>query len=171
MAVFLTKNAPGLRTSPVKRGYWIVHRVLGQEIPPPPPVVPQLPQDESTSDLPIRDMLARHRANPVCASCHTKMDPLGFSLENYDAVGAWRNGYAGQVVDASAVLPDGTQFEGPRGLQGILLARKVNRAVDAKFPDNTESNWKLGVYAVGRATQIRRMRAPRPQVERGATVA
>jgi len=66
MAVFLTQTSPGLRTSPVKRGYWVVHKVLGEVIPPPPPVVPELPQDEAKSELPLRDMLARHRANPVC---------------------------------------------------------------------------------------------------------
>jgi len=83
MAVFLTQNSPGLRTSPVKRGYWVVRRVLGETIPPPPPVVPELPADEAKSDLPIRDMLARHRANPVCAGCHAKFDVFGLAFEGY----------------------------------------------------------------------------------------
>ncbi len=86
--------------------------------------MPTLNEAKNGKTLTIRQQMEQHRANPVCASCHTKMDPLGFSLENYDAVGKWRTGYAGQLVDASAVLPDGTKFEGPNGLQGILLARK-----------------------------------------------
>src|SRR5260221_11445737 len=80
MAVFLTQNSPGLRTSPVKRGYWVVRRVLGEVIPPPPAVVPELPNDEAKSDLPIRDMLARHRENKVCASCHARFDTVGLAF-------------------------------------------------------------------------------------------
>jgi hypothetical protein len=94
-----------------------------------------------------------HRANPVCASCHTKMDPLGFSLENYDAVGAWRSGYAGQLVDASAVLPDGTKFEGPKGLQDILLSRK-----DQFIEAMTE---RLMTYALARGVESYDMPAVR----------
>jgi mono/diheme cytochrome c family protein len=83
MAVFLTQNSPGLRTSPVKRGNWVVQRVLGIRVPPPPPVVPELPSDESKSDLPVREMLAKHRANPVCAACHSKFDSFGLAFEGY----------------------------------------------------------------------------------------
>src|SRR5207253_4634776 len=84
MAVFLTKNAPGLRTSPVKRGYWVVRRVLGEEIPPPPPTVPELPQDEAKlGDLTLPQLLARHRADKSCAACHRRFDAIGLVFENF----------------------------------------------------------------------------------------
>ena len=92
MSVFLTKNAPGLRTSPVKRGYWIVHRLLGEYIPPPPPNVPVLPTDETKlGDLTLRETLAQHRANPACASCHAKFDSFGLAFEGYGPVGETRD--------------------------------------------------------------------------------
>ena len=99
--------------------------------------MPSLDDAKNGKTMTVREQMELHRNNPVCASCHTKMDPLGFSLENYDAVGEWRTGYAGQLVDASAVLPDGTKFDGPAsGLQGILLSpqgpvrRSPDRAAD-----------------------------------------
>ena len=101
----------------------------------------------------LRQQMEKHRENAVCASCHTKMDPLGFSLENYDAVGAWRTGYAGQKVDASAVLPDGTAFDGPTGLQNILLSRK-DQFVEAM----TE---RLMTYALSRGLESYDMPAVR----------
>src|SRR5262249_16008059 len=79
MAVFLTKNAPGLRTSPVKRGYWVVRQVLGEKIPAPPPQVPELPADEAKLDLPLREALARHRADKACAGCHERFDSFGLA--------------------------------------------------------------------------------------------
>jgi mono/diheme cytochrome c family protein len=120
----LTVTSYNDRTSVVLRGKWILENLLAAPPPPPPPNVPALDAAKNGKQLTVREQMELHRSNPVCASCHTKMDPLGFSLENYNAVGAWRAGYAGQKVDASAVLPDGTQFDGPQGLQGILLARK-----------------------------------------------
>ena len=120
----LTVTSYNNRTSVVLRGKWILENILAAAPPPPPPDVPTLNEAKNGKAMTIRQQMEVHRANPVCASCHTKMDPLGFSLENYDAVGKWRTGYAGSVVDASAVLPDGTKFEGPKGLQGILLSRK-----------------------------------------------
>jgi hypothetical protein len=90
MAVFLTQNSPGLRTSPVKRGYWVVRRVLGEVIPPPPPSVPELPQDEAKIDLPLREMLAKHREDPGCASCHARFDSFGLVFEGYGPVGEAR---------------------------------------------------------------------------------
>ena len=80
MAAFLTQNAPGLRTSPVKRGYWVARRVLGEVIPPPPPTVPELPSDEAKMDLPLREMLAKHRSNPACSSCHARFDSFGLDI-------------------------------------------------------------------------------------------
>ena len=87
MSVFLTHNSPGLRTSPVKRGFWVVRRVLGEVIPPPPPVVPELPEDEAKTDLPLRDMLAQHRENPLCSACHERFDSFGLAFEGFGPVG------------------------------------------------------------------------------------
>ncbi len=113
MAVFLTKNAPGLRTSPVKRGYWVVKNVLGEQIPPPPPVVPELPADEAKMDLPLRQMLERHRANPSCAACHARFDSFGLALETFDPVGRRRTqDLGGRTVDARATFPGGVDGEG-----------------------------------------------------------
>src|SRR5204863_4774963 len=88
MSVFLTKNAPGLRTSPVKRGYWVVRRLLGEYIPPPPPTVPALPNDEvKLGDLTLRETLARHRQDKSCAGCHVHFDAIGLVFEGYGPVG------------------------------------------------------------------------------------
>ena len=141
----LTVTSYDDRTSVVLRGKWILENLLAAPPPPPPPNVPSLDDVKKGKQLTVREQMELHRANPTCASCHVKMDPLGFSLENYDAVGAWRTGYAGQKVDASAVLPDGTQFEGPQGLQGILLAHK-DQFVEA-FTE------KFLTYALGRGLE------------------
>jgi hypothetical protein len=145
MAVFLTQNAPGLRTSPVKRGYWVARRVLGEVIPPPPPVVPELPSDEAKLDLPLRDVLAQHRSNPACASCHARFDAFGLTLENYGPVGETRTtDLAGHPVDTRASFPGGTQGKGLAGLQAYI---QRNREQD--FLDNFSR--KLLVYALGRS--------------------
>ncbi len=145
MAVFLTQNAPGLRTSPVKRGYWVARRVLGEVIPPPPPVVPQLPNDEAKLDLPLRDVLAQHRSNPACAGCHARFDAFGLTLENYGPVGETRTkDLAGHPVDTQASFPGGSQGDGLSGLQAYIHA---NREKD--FLDNFSR--KLLVYALGRS--------------------
>ncbi len=152
-ASILTVTSYNNRTSVVLRGKWILENILAAAPPPPPPNVPQLNDAKNGKTMTIREQMEMHRANPVCASCHTKMDPLGFSLENFDAVGAWRNAYAGQLVDASAVLPDGTKFAGPQGLQDILLARK-QQFVEA-FTE------KLMTYALGRGLEAYDMPAVR----------
>src|SRR5439155_19051133 len=91
MSVFLTANSPGLRTSPVKRGYWVVRRVLGERIPPPPAVVPDLPHDEKNlGNLTLREVLARHRENKSCATCHARFDSFGLVFEGYGPVGERR---------------------------------------------------------------------------------
>ena len=135
MAVFLTENSPGLRTSPVKRGNWVVRRVLGEAIPPPPPVVPELPSDEAKSDLPMRDMLARHRANPVCAACHARFDSFGLAFEGYGPVGEARTkDLGGRPVDANAVFPGGSQgagFEGVRDLHPRASPERVPATISA----------------------------------------
>jgi mono/diheme cytochrome c family protein len=149
----LTVTSYNNRTSVVLRGKWILENLLAAAPPPPPPLVPSLDDAKNGKTMTVREQMEMHRKNPVCASCHTKMDPLGFSLENYDAVGAWRTGYAGQKVDASAVLPDGTQFDGPTGLQNILLTRK-DQFVEAM----TE---RLMTYALARGVESYDMPAVR----------
>lgn len=148
MAVFLTQNAPGLRTSPVKRGYWVARRVLGEVIPPPPPVVPELPHDESKTDLPVRDLLVRHRANPVCASCHARFDSLGLTFENYGPVGNRRTkDLAGRTVDTHATFPGGGEGD---GLEGLLNYIRGHREKD--FVNSLSD--KMLVYALGRSLLI-----------------
>jgi hypothetical protein len=145
MAAFLTQNAPGLRTSPVKRGYWVVRRVLGETIPPPPATVPELPSDEAKLDLPLRDMLAKHRENQVCASCHARFDSLGLALEGYGPIGERRTkDLAGHTVDTKAVFPGGNQGSGFEGIQSYI---RQHRQQD--FLDNF--NRKLLAYALGRS--------------------
>jgi hypothetical protein len=120
----LTVTSYDNRTSIVRRGKWILDNLLAAPPPPPPPDVPDLKEPEHGKAMTVRQQMELHRASPVCASCHNKMDPLGLALENYDAIGAWRVKDSGLPVDASAVLPDGTQFDGPSGLQDILMSRK-----------------------------------------------
>lgn len=148
MAVFLTNSSPGLRTSPVKRGYWVVHRVLGETIPPPPAVVPELPSDEAKSDLPLRDMLAQHRANPVCAGCHARFDVFGLAFEGYGPTGEARTkDLAGRTVDTSATFPGGVQGSGLEGVQAFI---RDHRQKD--FEDGISR--KLLSYALNRSLQL-----------------
>jgi len=131
MAVFLTQSSPGLRTSAVKRGYWVVRRVLGEVIPPPPPVVPELPQDEAKTDAPLRDVLAQHRANPVCAGCHARFDTFGLAMEGYGPVGDKRSkDLAGRPVDTSATFPGGYEGSGLRGVQAYIKEKRQNDYLD-----------------------------------------
>ncbi len=119
----LTVTSYATRTSPVIRGHWILKNLLGTPPPPPPPDVPALEDNTVSASLPMRERLAEHRANPACASCHDVMDPVGFSLEHFDAVGRWRTMEEGRPVDASGGLPDGSEFAGVEGLEQGLLAR------------------------------------------------
>ncbi len=145
MAVFLTQNAPGLRTSPVKRGYWLTKRVLGENIPPPPASVPELPGDEAKSDLPLRDMLVKHRENPNCAGCHARFDSLGLAFEGYGPIGEKRSlDLAGRPVDTRANFPDGSQGA---GFDGVLNYVNVKREKD--FEENLCR--KLLAYGLGRS--------------------
>ena len=141
----LTVTSYENRTSVVLRGKWILDNLLAAPPPPPPPDVPPLDAVPGGAKLTLREQMEIHRKNPVCASCHSKMDPLGFSLENFDAVGAWRATTTGKPVDPSGVLPDGTKFSGPAGLQGVLLARK-DQFVEA-FTE------RLMIYALGRGVE------------------
>jgi hypothetical protein len=119
----LTISSYANRTSPVLRGKWILENLLGSPPPPPPPDVPQLRDPESGKPMSVRERLAEHRKNAVCASCHRVMDPPGFALENYDAVGRWRTTEGGVPIDASGSFPGGASFAGPLGLQQALLNR------------------------------------------------
>jgi hypothetical protein len=150
------------RTSPVVRGKWILENLLGTPPPPPLPNVGDLKTTNGTGAvLSMRERLAQHRANPVCAGCHSMMDPLGLALENYDATGKWRTrNESAQPIDASAVLPDGTAFDGPRGLEAALLARS-----DRFLSTLTE---KLLTYALGRGTEYYDMPAVRGIVREAA---
>jgi hypothetical protein len=148
MAVFLTQNSPGLRTSPVKRGNWVVQRVLGIRIPPPPPVVPELPSDESKMDLPVRDMLAKHRQNPVCAACHARFDSFGLAFEGYGPVGGARTkDLAGRPVDTAVTYPGGVQGVGFEGLQTFIREFRQK-----EFLNNLSR--KLLSYSLNRSLQL-----------------
>ncbi|WP_406697087.1 DUF1592 domain-containing protein [Singulisphaera sp. Ch08] len=119
----LTVTSYATRTSPVIRGKWILENLLGTPIPPPPANVPALKDNTVSSTLSVRERLAEHRANIACASCHNLMDPVGFALENYDAVGRWRTVEEGKPTDSTGGLPDGSQFAGVTGLEQALLNR------------------------------------------------
>ncbi len=134
------------RTSPTIRGKWLLENILAAPMPAPPPNIPAL--ESSNKDgkpLTVREMLEMHRANPTCASCHKSMDPLGLSLENFDAIGQWRTTDAGRAIDASGVLLDGTKVNGPRELRQALVARKTQFA--------TAVTEKLLTYALGRGLE------------------
>jgi len=141
-ALLLAQSDPS-RTNVPRRGNFIAGAILGTPSPPPPPNIPEL-EELHTSDKPmtLRERLAVHRSNPQCASCHDKMDPLGFGFENYDATGAWRDSEVGKPVDASGVLPSGATFTGPVELKDILISRKDD------FAKTLAS--QLLIYALGR---------------------
>jgi Protein of unknown function (DUF1592)/Protein of unknown function (DUF1588)/Protein of unknown function (DUF1585)/Protein of unknown function (DUF1587)/Protein of unknown function (DUF1595) len=135
------------RTSPTIRGKWLLENLLGVPIPPPPPGVNTDLEDHDQSGkvLTVREQMTRHRNNPVCASCHAQMDPLGFALENFNAIGAWRSAEANQPIDASGVLPNGAKFQGPAELRSILLSQPE------QFVQTVTE--KLFTYALGRGLE------------------
>jgi hypothetical protein len=156
----LTLTSHATRTSPVLRGKWILDNLLGTPPPPAPPDVPALKEhDESEALQTVREQLAEHRASPACASCHKIMDPLGFALEHFDAVGTWRSHEAGEPIDASGTLADGTIVDGAIALRRALLSRPtviVGTMVE-----------RLLTYAIGRGLDERDMPSVRAIV-RGA---
>jgi hypothetical protein len=145
-ASILTVTSYADRTSPVIRGKWVLTNIVGSPPPPPPPNVPPLNENASASKvLTMRERMAAHRANQPCAGCHRLMDPVGFSLENYDAVGRWRNSEEDAPIDASGNLPDGGQFAGVAGLRQALLSHPelfVNTLTE-----------KLLTYGIGRGLE------------------
>jgi hypothetical protein len=159
----LTVTSYAHRTSPVLRGRWVLENLLGAPPPPPPADIPALKEngEGGASPTSVRERLEAHRANPTCASCHARMDPLGFALENFDAIGRWRDtDESGKVVDASGVLPDGTAFRGPAEFRRALLSRQ------REFVGTLTE--KLLTYALGRGLEPYDMPAVRAIVRRSA---
>jgi len=146
-ASILTVTSYPNRTAPTIRGKWVLEQLLGTPPPPPPPNVPSLKDDASTKTLTMRQRMEQHRANPTCAVCHRMMDPLGFSLENFDGLGRWREsaGVGTGPIDSSGVLPDGTTFDGPAGLREVLVGKR-----DLFVETFTE---RLLTYALGRGVE------------------
>ena len=146
----LTVTSYATRTSPVIRGNWVLENIIGTPPPPPPADVPSLDENKVDANLSMRDRLAAHRANPACASCHDLMDPVGFSLENFDAVGRWRDFENGSPIDVSGGLPDGRIFAGVDKLEKGLLERpelfvKTLTKKLVKIPAQRAGHW-FGVY-------------------------
>ncbi len=123
MGAVLVNTSYPRRTSPVLRGRWLLEDLLGSHVPPPPPNVPALEATTSEKTLTLRQRLEEHRTKPECAACHNRMDPLGFGLENFDALGRWRQMDAGIEIDASGKLPSGEAFSGATELKALILAR------------------------------------------------
>lgn len=123
-ASVLTVTSMPTRTSPVLRGLWVLENLLASHPPPPPPDVPALEAADIDPNATMREKLNKHREDASCASCHDRIDPLGFGLENYNAIGKWRTEDQGKPVDSSGVLPDGTSFDGPAALKEVLMERK-----------------------------------------------
>jgi hypothetical protein len=142
MPAVLAVSSYPYRTSPVLRGAWILESILGTPPPPPPGEVPALEKQASSEPKSVREMLTQHRANPACAGCHSRIDPLGFALENYDFIGRWRDTDAEKPIDNRGELPDGTVVAGPQSLKTALLDRKE------LFVRNLTA--KLLGYALGR---------------------
>jgi uncharacterized protein DUF1592/uncharacterized protein DUF1588/uncharacterized protein DUF1587/uncharacterized protein DUF1585/uncharacterized protein DUF1595 len=144
-AAILTASSFPNRTSPVLRGKWILDNILDAPPPPPPPDVPNLDEKAVGSSASLRQQLEAHRTNPVCNACHASMDPLGFGLENFDAIGRWRTKDGNFPIDATGKLPNGKTFDGPEGLKQILLS---DQSVFTKCLAE-----KLLTYALGRGLE------------------
>ncbi len=148
MASVLATQSGASRTSPVLRGTFVLETLLGWRVPAPPPDVPELPDHAADAGLSVRELIERHRAVPECARCHDKIDPYGFALERFDALGRWRERDAnGRPLDTRVALPDGTAFEGLPGLRGLLLGDR-REAFQRTFAR------KLLGYALGRGVVL-----------------
>ncbi len=147
-ATTLAKMSGASRTSPILRGNWISEFILGEKLPRPPKDVPQLPQDEATETLTVRELTEKHTSDPRCASCHAKIDAFGFSLEQFDAIGRWRErDLGGRLIDAKAKVADGTQIDGLAGLRDYLVTKRRDAFL-------TQFNRKLLGYALGRSVML-----------------
>ena len=144
-ASILTVTSNPTRTSPVKRGKWILEQILGTPPPPPPPDVPELMADEEKLKGSLREKMVKHRENPSCASCHNRMDPLGFGFENFDAIGAWRDKDGEYAVDSSGTLPGGQTFTSPKELKAVLKTKET------AFTQCLSE--KMLTYAIGRGVE------------------
>ena len=153
--ILVATNTYPNRTSPVKRGVWLLENILGSPPPAPPPNVPPFPEEQTGKVLTVRERTENHRKNPVCAACHAKIDPLGFAMENFDAIGQWRDRdrEAGVPIDASGQLPDGSKFNGPVELRNLMVGR------EAAFAGTVTK--KLLTYALGRGVEYYDMPAVR----------
>ncbi|MDA8743235.1 DUF1592 domain-containing protein [Rubripirellula amarantea] len=143
-ASVLTVTSNPTRTSPVKRGKWILDNLLGTPPPPAPPNIPELEKSKLVGTL--RERMEQHRDNPACAACHNMMDPLGFAMENFDAVGAWRTREGRDEIDASGKMPDGTEFSGVEDLRKLLSTTRRDQFVRCLTD-------KMMIYAIGRGTE------------------
>jgi hypothetical protein len=149
MGSVLTKQSEAARTSPILRGNWLVDTLLGEKLPKPPPNVPRLPDDETSGDgLTVRQLVEKHTRIPECAVCHQRIDPFGFALERYDAIGRWRDKDAGgKAIDTRVKLRDGTQFEGVDGLRNYVLTQRRDEFL-------RHFCRKLLGYALGRSVML-----------------
>jgi hypothetical protein len=141
----LTVSSYSTRTSVVLRGKWVLENLLNAPVPPPPPNVPLLDEAKVGSAASLRESMEQHRANPICASCHSRMDPIGFGLENFDAVGQWRTKDGTFPIDASGSLTNGTKFSGPAELTDVLA--KQPQAFAGAITE------KMLTYALGRGLE------------------
>jgi len=143
-ATLATTSFPN-RTSPVRRGVWVLEQVLGDRIPPPPPDIPELEQQDhkKTEGLTLRQRTELHQSEATCRNCHKILDPIGFGLENFDAIGRWREkNEEGLAIDSAGKLPDGTGFSSPAELKGLLARREADLARNL--------TQRLMAYALGR---------------------
>jgi len=146
-ASILTVTSNPNRTSPVKRGKWVLENLLAQPPPPPPPNVPPLSEGtEAAASASLRERMEKHRQDPLCASCHAQMDPIGFSLENYDGIGGWRDRDGTFPIDASGRLPGGEQFSGADGLRSLLASKRKEQFLRCLAE-------KMLTYALGRGLE------------------
>jgi hypothetical protein len=160
-ASILTVTSYAHRTSVVLRGKWVLENLLGTPPPPPPPNVPPLKENErGAKPTSLRERMEDHRKNPVCASCHSRMDPIGFALENFDAIGKWRTDDAGAAIDAKSTLADGTKIDSPKAFREVLLG------LGDQFTSTVVE--KLLSYALGRAVDYYDMPTVRQLIRDGA---
>jgi hypothetical protein len=146
-ASVLSVTSNPTRTSPVKRGKWILDNILNTPPPPPPPDAGELSEDEAdVASAPLRQRMEKHRSKAECAQCHQRMDPLGFGLENYDAVGGWRIKDGKFPIDPSGTLPGNVTFNGPKGLRAVIKSK------EAEFRRCLAE--KLLTYALGRGVEV-----------------